>query len=128
MSQGVECEGGPGAAFLPRCGGDQIGEARFLHQKRELAGNATSGSDGLASEFWEDEFRIRTLLDFLNEPLFEFGMNGDLDEPLRFALPEADGFSLHVHGGPFQIGKISCPASGVESGEDQAPAVPNWRP
>ena len=124
----MECKRRPGAAFLPRFGGDQIGEARLFHQEGELAGNAASGANRFAGEFWEDEFRIRALLDFLDEPLFEFGMDGDLDEPLRFALPEADGFSLHVHGGPFQIGKISCPASGVESGEDQAPAVPNWRP
>ena len=42
---------------------------------------------------------------------------GHLDEPLRFALPEADGFSLHVHGGSFQIGKISGSASSGTSRE-----------
>ena len=76
MAEGVERQGGSGAALLPRFGGDQIGEAGLLHQKRELAGNATSGSDGFTGEFWEDEFSIWGLLDFLNEPLFEFRMNG----------------------------------------------------
>ena len=55
MAQGVEREGRRGPAFIPCFGGNFGNYFRLFHQEPELAGEAISGTNGLAGKVWKYE-------------------------------------------------------------------------
>lgn len=124
MTEGVEGVGGPGTALFAGLGSNFGCDICLFHEEPELSGEAISGADGFASEVWEDELRLGRLPCLLRQPLFHFGVEGNFNKPFGFSLTKADGFSLQIDRGPFEIGEIASPATGVVSRKDETLPFP----